>query len=404
MLAKPGVPTSALSSRYATTWYSRQTTFDDLNRVATQQTGAQALVQGYDNVAYNYTPRGQIASMSGALSSYGTLLQSASYAPDGALVSAVLGDAALTTITPQYDSRRLVHEMTVSSSNFESRNVSTYQPVLEDDVFGYDPVGNPTSITDQRVPSAWPPEAQPASRTISYDTRYEVTHVGVTPGGLFQNSPFAFEALTNNPLPVAWPAPTTRVATQDFTYDALGNTLSSQDDQSSLWSRSLGTITNGGPLAGPNQLQSSTQTGAAGGMTQVVYDPAGNVSAILVQAAAPCTGSCQMEFVYDWDELGRLARARRFDGGASTPTVDDAFAYDAGGQRVLKATSVRGGDALLYGVHLPVARARWSPVAPPDDRRVGRRLRRHRADREGFAGGSGSPLLFDGGARVGDVG
>ncbi len=60
----------------------------------------------------------------------------------------------------------------------------------------------------------------------------------------------------------------------------------------------------------------------------------------------PTGATCSQRFVYDWDEVGRLARARRWDlalpGAASDPvpaTTPDAelrYAYDSSDQRVIK--------------------------------------------------------------------
>ncbi len=75
--------------------------------------------------------------------------------------------------------------------------------------------------------------------------------------------------------------------------------------------------------------------------------------------AAPYSGSayclpllaCTLAFQYDWDEVGRLARARRFEfagsgfAPAGTPAIDDvAYKYDAGNQRVLRADTPSGGS------------------------------------------------------------
>ncbi len=70
------------------------------------------------------------------------------------------------------------------------------------------------------------------------------------------------------------------------------------------------------------------------------YDDAGNLTRLQVTRHGPCTGSsCNQLFAYDWDEVGRLVTARRWDG--TTGSIDDAlptgaaaahleYTYDAG--------------------------------------------------------------------------
>src|SRR6185295_9752139 len=64
-----------------------------------------------------------------------------------------------------------------------------------------------------------------------------------------------------------------------------------------------------------------------------------------------------VQFAYTWDELGRLSRARRWDSipppgrMQGVAVVDTTYAYDSGGARVLKATSINGGSA-TYGAEI----------------------------------------------------
>ncbi len=93
---------------------------------------------------------------------------------------------------------------------------------------------------------------------------------------------------------------------------------------------------------------------------QVKYDAAGNMVDVFVhRPGAACEASlpCNQRFAYEWDEVGQLARARRWD----LPVVDDAtprhpepavsppayeltYAY-SGGQRTLKTSVEPSGDA-----------------------------------------------------------
>ena len=72
-------------------------------------------------------------------------------------------------------------------------------------------------------------------------------------------------------------------------------------------------------------------------------------------------GDCSQQFVYDWDEVGRLERARRWDNNldsidafdassAGTPAADLRHTYDASDQRVIKeAVDAQGNQSFtLY--------------------------------------------------------
>ncbi len=142
-----------------------------------------------------------------------------------------------------------------------------------------------------------------------------------------------------------------RVQSQSFRYDWLGNTTSTDDDAHGFYDRSLGTITNGSGTA-PYQLNSAAGTGGArAGSLTAAYDASGNVTSLAVTRAGPClpAGSlCSQRFGYDWDEVGRLVHARRWDtampGAASSPLPTSVpraelrYAYDASNDRMLKTS------------------------------------------------------------------
>lgn len=104
----------------------------------------------------------------------------------------------------------------------------------------------------------------------------------------------------------------------------------------------------------PNQLQS-----AAGVVAK--YDAAGNLADLTVTRAGTCDkGKCAQRFAYDWDEVGQLVRARRWDYSGNTipagepvypalPTRaadrDLHYAYTMGA-RVLKSTTTETGAEL----------------------------------------------------------
>ena len=91
-------------------------------------------------------------------------------------------------------------------------------------------------------------------------------------------------------------------------------------------------------------------------------DDSGHMIRMDLARSGPCLpvgGTCSQRFAYEWDEVGRLGRARRWDTapGASiddplpggTPAADLRYTYDAGDQRVIKhAVDASGESFTLY--------------------------------------------------------
>jgi RHS repeat-associated protein len=91
-------------------------------------------------------------------------------------------------------------------------------------------------------------------------------------------------------------------------------------------------------------------------------DDAGHMVRMDLARSGPCLpvgATCSQRFAYEWDEVGRLGRARRWDTapGASiddplpggTPAADLRYTYDAGDQRVIKhAVDTSGESFTLY--------------------------------------------------------
>src|SRR5262249_10172962 len=100
------------------------------------------------------------------------------------------------------------------------------------------------------------------------------------------------------------------------------------------------------------------------GELTAAYDPAGNLTSLLVRRGtgpsdAPCLpagASCWHRFAYDWDEVGRLIDARRWDqtrlGEEAGPDADVhlKYSYDANDRRVLKTAT--SGTNELYTVYV----------------------------------------------------
>lgn len=237
---------------------------------------------------------------------------------------------------------------------------TNFQLILEDAEFSYDNVDNPTEIHDWRSASEWPSGAKPVSRKIQYDDLYRVSQVDYqySAGDDTWVDPFdAEDTGKSTDTRRAKPSPHVsfdkRALRQTFQYDWLGNTTSTGDDANGFYDRSLGGITN--DSAKPYQLKSASNEATASprsGHLDTVYDDAGNLTSLSVARAGTCLPSasnCNQRFAYDWDEVGRLVRARRWDqpisGSATdpipstTPDVDLAYAYDGGDERVLKTAT-----------------------------------------------------------------
>jgi RHS repeat-associated protein len=176
-----------------------------------------------------------------------------------------------------------------------------------------------------------------------------------------------------------------RVLYESFGYDWLGNTSATGDDANGFYDRSLGAITNDSTKRYQLAGASNEATGSVrSGHLTSAYDDAGNLLSMAVSRAGTClpTGAnCGQRFVYEWDEVGQLTRARRWDlsdpGAATddaptgTPAVELRYAYDGGGNRVLK-TAVDDANNELHTVYalgsLELRRAGFQEGDYVDDR------------------------------------
>jgi RHS repeat-associated protein len=218
----------------------------------------------------------------------------------------------------------------------------TNQLLLSDSILSYDAVGNPIAITDGRTESEWPPGAKPVSRAVRYDDLDRLLLVNYSyPAGVDkQVSPNAFEAARSDRSPVPAAALPSRTLNQRFAHDWKGNLAASSDDLNAFYDRSLGALLFGGQGGQPDQLSPN-------GPLSVAYDETGNLVNLVISRSARCDdpiGRCSHRFVYDWDEVGKLARARRWDYDAIPPndppypavpatraTVDVTFRQGTGG-------------------------------------------------------------------------
>jgi RHS repeat-associated protein len=403
-LTVPGDPNPTLSARYAPHWYTQAFAYDGADRLVQATTGIDPDISqlldpgGQSLVSTQYSKRGTVV---GVGSGYGSLVAGVTHAADGLVNRIVYGDTAATTSAFSYDARRRFSGVqtyrgvpaTWSSppASYQppppqdlSNPPSAFQLLLEDVDYHYDDVDNPIEIDDWRNPAEWPAGAKPVTRKITYDDLYRVTKVDyVYPGASDSwTSPFDAEdnALSSDPRR-AQPSPhvsfSNRVVQQSFQYDWLGNTSHTDDDAHGFYDRSLGAITNGTAALGPYRLESATGVSStrAGSLT-TAYDSAGNLTSLAVARGGPCVPSgavCSQRFAYDWDEVGRLVQARRWDstspGAASDPLPAGApaaalrYAYNANDDRTLKTAVDPLGNEVYSGYAFPsleLRRTTWN--------------------------------------------
>ena len=360
-MAKPDVPERALADRYASHWFKQEADFDLGDRLRTRTTGLESheLTGGVPSFeTMTYSARGALRAVG---SSYGDLVTQLTHTASGAPSSALYGDLAGTAVSMGYDARDRLAALLVRRgaspalwsaapppAGYTLPGTDTTQLTLTDLRFARDDVGNPTAINDLSA-DTWPSGSRPVSRAMTYDSAYRMKHVDYTHGADAYDSPYRAEASVGDRRPVAQGRASARILSQDFASDALGNVISSGDNESLRFDRSLGVQYNGtgvdGSVHGPNQLID------ADGM-HATYDAAGNLAELTV-ARGSCSSEmpgCSHRFLYDWDETGQLARARRWDFGEGPvpafdpnvlPAWDLSYAYGAGGR-----TRVTTKDAL----------------------------------------------------------
>ena len=129
---------------------------------------------------------------------------------------------------------------------------------------------------------------------------------------------------------------------QTYAYDWLGNTLTTDDDQHAFYDRSLGTVGNDGYQLSTAEIAQGDRSGNL----SATYDTAGNLVSMDVMRQGECTvaGKCAAQhYEYEWDEVGRLVRASRWDEvpASGSRAADLTFTYDASDRRVRKTSGSR---------------------------------------------------------------
>jgi RHS repeat-associated protein len=337
-IAQPGVPNEDLALRYASHWYAASANYDLGDRLTQRSTGIdipEMQKLGESRFSYGYDVRGNVRQIT---SSYGTILQSASYLADGRTDLMQYGTGPNTQPTSvdfaydMWNRLELLHASRSASALWNGPAVpgvpgyslpgssGTKQTSLLQLQMTYDDVGNPLTIVDGST-SSWANGAKPASRTMTYDNSYRLTSVStVYNGGTSYLSPFNAERTAGDRAPVPLRNATSRPTSQTFNYNWRGNITSSADNLNLRYDRSLGT-------AGFSAQRPDQMTSAAG--MAMVYDEAGNLVELKVQRSGTCSvGSssfCAQRYRYDWDEVGQLQRARRWDYVSTIPAAEAVY-------------------------------------------------------------------------------
>lgn len=362
-MADPNPAVTDPRLRYRGRWYSTDTGYDAADRVVLQSTGAKSpelLVAGSSNLQVAYSGRGTVKRIFG---SYGDLVTSAKRSADGLLEEVVYGDAAGTTAAQSYNARRWLatSKVTRLSQTLWSTPPANYLPApslatpssfqtkLRDESFSYDVVGNPTSIVDGRTASEWPAGAKPVTRNVGYDDLNRVTQVDYVYAGGADTfvSPFAAErsGLSDPRQSSNFPThllPAQRVVQQTYKYDWLGSLTSADDDQHAMWDRGVGPVSNYASTSMPYRWKAAgdlalSSWAGSGTAEALAYDEAGNLLDVQTTKVGTCTSggaSCTVRFTYAYDEVGRLNKGTRIEGGVTK--ADLRFTYDHASARVVK--------------------------------------------------------------------
>ena len=137
------------------------------------------------------------------------------------------------------------------------------------------------------------------------------------------------------------------------------------------------------------------------------YDSAGNLLELKIERAGTCaTGAsgskCAQWFTYDWDEVGQLVRARRWDFTSELPVLaegevpegdpewDLRYAY-SGGMRVVKSAMAAGVERHTLEI--------FGTLRIEDDefRTTTGDYKRHRGNTHAYLAGGAAHVLYDGG-------
>ncbi|HBQ13770.1 MAG TPA: hypothetical protein DEF51_22425, partial [Myxococcales bacterium] len=387
--------------------YTRTAEFDHANRPTSMTlpldpdyhaTETAPLVSG----SLLYNRRGLPASATASVgASNHTVVASIEYLRDGLVSSITYGDDLMGTRTPTtstttYDVRRRPVRMRTTRDTTgmggTGQELEAVTTVVDQELV-WDAANNLTATVDHRDGAEWPAGFRPQTTYISHDALYRVV------GADFEHTQ-ADGARTMNDIGTDWrdnyeeapsvdpmrqtPAPAVvdvegmgRVETLRWSWDYLANTTSWTDNDDAFYERSIGAIGNGnstGETSGsrPSALYVASNltagvTGSSNGWVEVDYGVGGNVVGMTVHAQCAnaasacvdpggdsdarraalrtnCSCATEQHYAYRWDELNRLAEARRYDyeGIAWVRKVRQRYRYDGANSRTVKQTLESG--------------------------------------------------------------
>ncbi len=324
--APRGVSSVPANVGFDGTWFRKTIAYDGFDRVASETTGAvsPALlgVGGLSAIDYDYSERGLLKRVG---SSYGDLVPTIQYDAFGRVTRRRYGDSAETATTLTYDTseQRLSAIATLRENpGFWAAPPDGYAPpgdaagtqsTIQNQTLTYDGTGHVRGIDDLRTPDEWPAGAKPVSRAIEYDSEHRVSGVTYQHGSDEQVSPFLAEESSFDPRPFPRTVAASRVGHQLLSHDFLGNLDVATADLGEVVERGFGSAQIS--ATAPHQL---VRTTSIDGLQEITphYDAAGQVVGLDVSRVGTCsapTGKCAQRMLFEWDEVGELTRARRWD-------------------------------------------------------------------------------------------
>ncbi|MBN4049561.1 hypothetical protein JYT86_00725, partial [bacterium AH-315-N03] len=362
--------------------------------------GSALLVEGLLSYNRRGLPRAASARIDGTLY---PIVTGIAYLRDALVGSITYGDAspsrAATRSATTYDVRRRpVHMRTTRAADpMAAPETLGVVSTVVDQRLVWDPANNLTGIIDHRDAGEWPVGHLPQSVHIRHDALYRVINADYdyrqpTSGARTVHdlgtdwranlrASATMDPMREEPPDMAPTLPPSRVINLNWSWDYLANQTEWDDDQQSFYERSIGRIDNGDALSDtlrPSALYLASNVDVAGGTdrgwVEVDYGEGGNMRAMTVHAqctdAGPSMVSCvdsgtdladrraalragcacavEQHYVYRWDELNRLAEARRYDrsamtGGEWVLETRQRYRYDGANARVIKQTLDQNG-------------------------------------------------------------
>ena len=351
--------------------------------------------------ALTYTRRGLPFSASVSIdSSTQTIVSEIEYERDGLVRSLTYGDPTLqpdgtspraaTVSTTTYDIRRRPTRMTTTrgptSSGVSGSELGAVTTVVDQQLV-WDAVNNLTATIDHRDAAEWPAGHRPQTTLIGHDSLYRViaadfaytqldgSRTDYDAGSDWRTEygeTYASDPMRQEPAPmVADTTSANRVVSLTWSWDYLANQTSWTDDATpSTSARSATSQRQRRDRAAAGAIYLATDidlgTGPGGGWVEVDYGDGGNVLAMTVHGQCTdvsaggcwtirhrddspladalrdtCTCANEQHYVYRWDELNRLAEARRYDRGGDGRlglAVRQRYRYDGANQRTVKQT------------------------------------------------------------------